>query len=249
MFFIFLFGASIGSFLNCLVYRLRHKKTILDRSFCPRCLHQLSWYDLFPLLSFLILRCRCRYCNQKISWQYPIVEMITGLLFLFSFLNLYSTFYFLDSTFCFMLIRDWFFIAVMIFVFIYDLKYMLIEDLVILPAIVVVFCLNLLSKISLSSILLGAVVGWSIFFFQYFLTKKKGMGEGDLRLGILMGVMFAWPKVLVAIFISYIIGGFISLFLILFKRKGFKSELPLGPFLAIGSLVAMFWGDKILEFY
>jgi leader peptidase (prepilin peptidase) / N-methyltransferase len=249
LFFIFLFGASIGSFLNCLIYRLYHKKSILPRSFCPKCFHQLSWYDLFPLVSFIILGRRCRYCQEKISWQYFFVELITGFLFLLSFLNLLSKFYILDSNFYLFLARDWFFMATMIFVFIYDLKYMLIEDIIILPAIVIIFILDILAGMSFYSILLGAVVGWGIFFFQYFLTKKKGIGEGDLRLGILMGLMFGWPKILVAVFSAYMIGGFVALIFLVFKRKGLKSELPLGPFLAFGSLVAMLLGDQFLSLY
>jgi len=126
---------------------------------------------------------------------------------------------------------------------------MLIEDVVVLPAIFVIFILNLISGLSFSSLLFGAFVGWGVFFFQYFLTKKRGIGEGDLRLGILMGIMFAWPKVIVAVFSSYIIGGFISLFLILNYKKGMKSEIPLGPFLAVGSLITLLFGEQILDFY
>lgn len=249
LFFIFLFGASIGSFLNCLIYRLYHKKSIFPRSFCPKCFHQLSWYDLFPLVSFIILGRRCRYCQEKISWQYFLVEVVAGSLFLFSFLNLLSRVYVLDSNFYLLLARDWFFVATMIFVFIYDLKYMLIEDVIILPAIAIVFILNISAGVSFYSILSGAIIGWGIFFFQYFLTKKKGIGEGDLRLGILMGLMFGWPKILVAVFCAYIIGGFIAFIFLILKRKGLKSELPLGPFLALGSLLTMFFGDQILSLY
>jgi leader peptidase (prepilin peptidase) / N-methyltransferase len=249
LFIIFLFGASIGSFLNCLIYRLHQRKSIWPRSFCPRCAHQLSWRDLFPIFSFFMLGRRCRYCGEKISWQYPLVEITAGCLFLFSFLNLFSQFSIINSQFYILLLRDWFFMGAMIFVFVYDLKYMLIEDVVVLPAIAVVFILNILSGFSLSSILLGMIFGWGIFFFQYFLTKKRGIGEGDLRLGILLGAMFGWPKVLVAIFIAYIIGGFVSLGLIILKKKGFKAEIPLGPFLVVGSLIALFFGDFILTFY
>lgn len=249
LFFIFLFGASIGSFLNCLIYRFHQKKSILHRSFCPKCFHQLSWRDLFPIFSFFVLGRRCRYCQDKISWQHPLIEIITGGLFLYSFLNLYSDFYLLNSSFYFLLVRNWFFLATMIFVFIYDLKYMLVEDLIVLPAILVIFIFNILIGQPLMTILGGAFVGWAIFFFQYILTRKKGIGEGDLRLGILIGMMFGWPEVLIAIFSAYIIGGFWAMILLAIKRKGFKSELPLGPFLAVGSLIAMFWGDKILSLY
>lgn len=247
--FSFIFGSSVGSFLNCLIYRLYQHKNILDRSFCPKCQHQLSWLDLIPVFSFLALRGRCHYCRQKISLQYPLVELATGLLFLLSFLNLYFKFYVLNSTFHFFLIRDWFFISAMVFVFIYDLKYMLIEDIIVIPAIVAVFFLNLLSGYQFSAVLIGGIMGWLFFWLQYYLTKKKGLGEGDLRLGILMGVMFGWPNVLIAIFISYIVGGFVSLVLIIVGKKKLFSEVPLGPFLAIGSVIAMFFGPGIIDFY
>jgi len=247
--FIFFLGASVGSFLNVLIYRFHQRKNIFGRSFCPHCQHQLYWFDLIPIFSFFILRGRCRHCRQKISWQYPLVEFITGILFSFSFLNLFSRFYLLDSTFYFLLFRDWIFISVMIFVFVYDLKYMLIEDAVVIPAMVAVFFLSLLAGQSLFTIIAGALMSWLFFWLQYYLTKKRGLGEGDLRLGILMGIMFGWPNVLVAIFISYIIGGFVSLVLIIVGKKKLFSEIPLGPFLALGSLITMFFGPMIIDFY
>lgn len=255
----FCLGAAVGSFLNVLIYRLSQHKNILGRSFCPYCQHQLSWYDLIPIFSFLFLGGRCGYCKNKISIQYPLVEIATGLLFLFVFLNLFSQFYIsaeggpvsnrLYSTFYILLLRDWLFIATMIFVFVYDLRYMLIEDIVILPAIAAVFLLGFLSGRNVFSLLAGGLISWLFFWLQYLLTKKKGVGEGDLRLGILMGVMFGWPRVLLAIFISYIIGGFISLILIIIGKKKLFSEVPLGPFLALGSLLTIFFGSKIIDFY
>lgn len=249
-FFIFLLGASVGSFLNVLIYRLpKREKVIFSRSICPNCSHRLSFFDLIPIFSFLFLGGRCRYCKAKISWQYPLVEFITGLLFLLTFLKLSQEFTVYSLQFSVFLFRDWLFISVMVFVFVYDLKYMLIEDAVVVPSIVAVFFLNLLAGQSLVSILIGGVVSWLFFFSQYVLTKKKGLGEGDLRLGILMGLMFGWPNVLIAIFVSYLIGGLISLILIISGKKKLFSKVPLGPFLAVGSVLTMFFGSKIIDFY
>ncbi len=257
--FIFFLGASVGSFLNVLIYRFHQRKNIFGRSFCPHCQHQLYWFDLIPIFSFFILRGRCRHCRQKISWQYPIVEMTAGLLFLFSFVRLSSQFSIFNFSaqggsasggqFSITLFRDWIFISVMIFVFVYDLKYMLIEDAVVIPAMVAVFFLSLLAGQSLFTIIVGALMSWLFFWLQYYLTKKRGLGEGDLRLGILMGIMFGWPNVLVVILISYIIGGSICLILIMIGKKKLFSEIPLGPFLALGSLITMFFGSRIVDLY
>jgi len=241
--FIFFFGASIGSFLNCIIYRLpERKKIFLDRSICPKCFHQLSFLDLIPIFSFLFLAGRCRYCRKKISWQYPLVELITGLLFLFSFVKL-------SSQFSIILLRDFIFISVMIFVFVYDLKYMLIEDVVVVPSIIIIFFLNFLILKSLAPIFLGGIISLSFFLVQYILTKKEGLGEGDLRLGFLIGIMFGWPKILLTIFTSYFIGAIIALILLIIKKKKLYSKIPLGPFLAIGSLITLFFGEKIINFY
>ena len=253
--FVFIFGASIGSFLNSIIYRLpRRKKIFFDRSICPICQHRLSFLDLIPIFSFLFSGGRCRYCRAKISWQYPIVELTTGFLFLFGYLNLSNQFLtvtpqFPISNFQFpiLLLRNWFFISVMVFVFIYDLKYMLIEDIVVIPAIIIIFFLNLLAGISLPSIFLGAIITLGFFLTQYILTKKRGIGEGDLRLGVLIGIMFAWPNVLISLFTSYFIGGIIALALLIIGRKKLTSKIPLGPFLAIGSLLTLFFGKEIIK--
>ena len=129
-FFIFLFGLTIGSFLNCVIYRLEKSESFLKgRSYCPNCKHILGWQDLIPVFSFLILKGKCRYCQQKISWQYPLVELFTGLIFLFVFYILHSTFYILIS--CFLIV-----------IFVYDLKYSLIPDKIIYPAIILSLIFN-----------------------------------------------------------------------------------------------------------
>lgn len=249
-FIIFLLGASVGSFLNVLIYRLpKREKIVFTRSICPICSHQLSFFDLIPVFSFFLLKGRCRYCRGKISFQYPLVEIITGLLFLFSFIQLSSQFSIFSLKFIILLLRDCFFIAVMIFIFIYDLKYMLIEDIVVIPAIVIIFLLNLLIGRPFSLIIFGGIIGLSFFLIQYFLTNKKGLGEGDLRVGLLIGVMFPFSKILITLFTSYLLGGIISLFLLISGKKKFFSRIPLGPFLALGSLLTLFFGEKIISFF
>ncbi len=158
--FIFLFGLIIGSFLNCLIWRLHKKESLLGRSYCPKCKKQIAWYDNIPVLSFIMLGGKCRQCGKAISWQYPIVELTTGVLFVAAFLhnfeirifNFESIFNYLifnnsieihNSKFIIQLLRDWFLIFVMVVVFIYDLRWYLILDIVTLPASIIILILNL----------------------------------------------------------------------------------------------------------
>lgn len=247
--FSFLFGLVIGSFLNCLIYRLFQKKTIFGRSFCPVCQHFLSFFDLVPVFSFLFLKGRCRYCQTKISWQYPLVEIVTGFLFLFSFIKLSSQFPVFSFQFLIILLRYWFIISVLIFIFVYDLKYMFIEEGVIVIAILIIFLLNLLIKIPFFSIVFGAFFGLGFFLIQYFLTFGQGIGEGDLLLGLLLGISFGWPKILITIFSAYIFGSLVSLFLLIKRKKKLTSKIPLGPFLAIGGLITLFFAEEIMNFW
>ncbi len=146
--FIFLLGLIIGSFINCLIYRMHEGKTIGGRSFCPKCKHQIAWYDNIPVLSWILLKAKCRHCKQKISWQYPVVEFIVGMLFVVSFyiniqysiLNIHSMF---NVQYSIQLFRDFLVISVMIVIFLYDLKYYLILDKVTLPSIIVFSAINL----------------------------------------------------------------------------------------------------------
>ena len=112
--FIFLFGLIIGSFLNCLIWRLHQEESLGGRSYCPNCRHKLFWYDNIPLLSFILLCGRCRYCQKKISWQYPLVELAVAILFVLSFSNLANKVFFISNyDFYFTLLRDWLLIIVM----------------------------------------------------------------------------------------------------------------------------------------
>ena len=256
--YIFIFGLIIGSFLNALLYRLYENETMMGRSYCPKCRKQIVWYDNIPVFSFIFLRGKCRHCHKKISWQYPVVELITGILFLLAFWNIFefriSNFditYFL-STFNFQLLtlaRDLFFISIMIIIFIYDLKWYMILDRVTLPAIAIVFGINLLLGLSWVNLLIGGLVGGGFFLIQFLISKGKWIGGGDIRLGLLMGIMFSWPMILLAIFLAYIIGSVISIFLVSFGKKKWGSQVPLGIFLTSASVITLFWGEKILSWY
>lgn len=238
---IFLFGLSVGSFLNCVIYRLALPK---GRSYCPHCKHALGWQDLIPVLSFIILKGKCRYCQQKISWQYPLVELFTGALFVLISYILGLGF---DLTFGFWILISCF----LIIIFVYDLKHFIIPDKVIYPAIAVTFLYNLIlnSKFSILNSLIAALGAAIFFLIIVLISQGKWMGLGDVKLAFLMGLFLSFPNVLVALFLAFLIGAIIGVGLILAKRKTLKSEVPFGPFLVIGTFIALFWGERITQWY
>jgi len=260
---IFIFGLLIGSFINCLIYRLHLKKTFVHgRSFCPHCQHQLAWYDNLPLISYLLLKAKCRHCKKTISRQYPIVELITGILFLIVFTHQFAQVDFNVLMFsCFhvlMLIRNWLFTAFLIIIFLYDLKYYLILDKVIIPAIVITLIFNIALNIQyqisniwnyLGGLFLAALIAGGFFLLQFIVSKGKWIGGGDIRLGVLMGLMLGWPNILTALILGYLIGSIIGVGLIIFGKKKLKSQVPLGTFLTVSTFVALLWGLQIIDWY
>jgi leader peptidase (prepilin peptidase) / N-methyltransferase len=250
--FIFIFGLIIGSFLNCLIWRLHKSESLMNRSYCPKCRKQISWYDNIPVISFLILRGGCRHCHKPISYQYPAVELITGLLFIVAYYINYRLLLPADLSnyqFIAQLLRDWFLISVMIVIFIYDLRWYLILDKVTLPACLIVFILNLILGINLWNLLISGIIGGSFFLIQFLISRGKWIGGGDIRLGLLMGLALGWPGVILAIIISYFLGSIIGIGLILSGKKQWSSEVPLGVFLTIGTVLALFWQTQILNWY
>lgn len=244
--FIFIFGLIIGSFLNCLIWRLRTEEWVTGRSYCPECKKEIKWYDNIPVLSFLLLRGKCRFCGKSISFQYPAVELVTALLFTLSFyLNFNGS-----EVNSIILLRDLFIISVMVVVFVYDLKWYLILDKVMFPSIFAVLILNILSGVSWPVILVSAIIGLGFFLLQFLVSGGAWIGGGDIRLGLFMGVALAnWKILLFAIFVSYMIGSVIGVGLIVLKRKEWGSKVPLGIFLATGTLIAVFWGEGIVNWY
>ena len=259
--YIFVLGLEVGSFLNCVIYRLGKNESFLKgRSYCPHCKHILSWKDLIPILSFLILKGKCRYCHQKISIQYPLVELATGFIFLsifnfqFSIFNQLPIFNFQNSlTIIYLLLTTCFLITI----FVYDLKYYIIPDKVIYPAILVAgswqlvarIFLNLTTNYQLLTTIFSAV-GTSTFFFLIFLISRgKWLGFGDVKLAFFMGLFLGFPNILVSLFFAYLIGAIIGIGLILIGKKTLKSEVPFGPFLVTGTFIALFFGNQIVNWY
>ena len=234
----FLFGLAVGSFLNCIIYRLEKKQSFLKgRSFCPHCKHTLAWQDLIPVVSFLILKGKCRYCHKKISWQYPLVELATGIIFLLIFYFQQPIFYFFITPF-------------LLIIFVYDLKHFIIPDKVIYPAIAISLIYNLLdwSRFGID-VFLAAFGAAGFFLVIVLLSKGKWMGVGDIKLAFLMGLILGSPNILVALFFAFLAGAIMGIGLIALSRKSLKSEVPFGPFLVGGTFLAMFCGQSIVEWY
>lgn len=235
----FVFGTIIGSFLNVVICRLSIGESIAEnRSYCPLCKKKLVWYELIPIISFIVQKGKCRACKKKISLQYPLVEIFTGLIFVLIFNAQYSIF---DT--CFLLLISCF----LIILFVYDLKYYLVSDKIVYPAIIIAFLYQL--QFSIFNYLSAAVIAGGFFLVIILISKGKWMGMGDVKIGILMGLILGLPKVFVALFLAFLIGALVSILLMALKKKTLKSEIPFGPFLTAATLLAVFWGDKLLNWY
>ncbi len=238
---IFIFGLIIGSFLNVVIFRLDQAKSFWQgRSFCPKCQKSINWYDNIPLLSFIILGGRCRTCHKKISWQYPLVELATAVIFAW----LHRRFG-LSLPFLIYAILSGFLLVI----FVYDLKHYLILDKVAIPAIIFAFLASLYLGISFGNLLIAALVGGGFFASQFFISQGKWVGGGDIRLGVLMGFILGLKFLLVALFLSYVIGAVFGLALIALKQKKMSSQVPFGPFLTLATFITIIYGQELLSWY
>src|SRR5680860_312346 len=239
------FGLIIGSFLNCFAWRLYKEESIMGRSYCPSCRHQLNWYDNIPLLSFVLLHGKCRHCKKKISWQYPIVEFITALLFALSFASNSSA-----NDIAFLLARDWLLISGLVLIFIYDLRWQLVPMLLVWPLTAIIIIFNLFLGIPWQEILMFGVLGVVFFLIQYIITKGRGLGEGDIWLGLLIGVSFpSFDLLALSLILAYFVGAIVSVGLLVSGKKELKSKVALGPFLAFGAIITLIYGHSIINWY
>ncbi|MFA5135074.1 MAG: prepilin peptidase [Patescibacteria group bacterium] len=242
VFLIVLLGFAVGSFLNAVIYRLHAGVSFMrGRSYCPRCKHDLAAKDLVPVVSFVLLRGKCRYCHKPISWQYPLVEFSTAVLFVL----LYAQFG-IGATFFVYLVYTCFLIVI----FVYDLRYYLILDKVSIPALALALMLSLtVLDISILSVVIGMLIGGGFFFLQHAVSRGKWIGGGDIRLGIVMGAMLGWEHLLVALFGAYIFGSIIGIGLVLFGNKRWRSQVPFGTFLTVATFLTFLCADPVVSMY
>ena len=238
---VFWLGAAAGSFLQVVIYRLRRQEAWwAGRSYCPHCRRRIRWYDLFPLVSFLILRGRCRFCRRRLARQYPLVELAAGGLFFLGALYLPW-----DLT----LVTYWAAVAFFTVLFVYDAAYYLVPDKVSLPAIAVIFLLNLMRGLSLGPLVLGAALGGAWFLAQFLVSRGRWVGGGDIRLGLLLGVLLGYPLLVLGLLLTYIGGSLIALFLLGLGRKKLDSRLPFATMLLPSALAVFLWGENIWRWY
>lgn len=236
-----LLGLAIGSFLNVCADRLPNKKSILGPpSHCEACGHRLALLDLIPLLSYLFLCGRCRYCRAPIPLRLPLVEVGTGLLFILLWYH-----YGLSVQLAQAVIFTCFFIII----FVIDLEHRLVLNRVVYPAIVAALIVALLAPDhDILQALLGGVTGMGLLLLLVLITPR-GMGMGDVKFSALIGLIVGFPLVLIALAISFVLGGAISGILLITRLKKRGDFVPFAPFLAIGGILTMLYGEQILRLY
>ncbi|MDP3038275.1 MAG: prepilin peptidase [Deltaproteobacteria bacterium] len=245
-FFVFALGCCLGSFLNVCIYRVPRGLSIVSpRSFCPVCQAPIRAYDNIPLLSYLLLRGKCRNCHGEIFWRYPLVEALTGGITL----ALFFKFGFSLSFFSLLV-----FAAALIVITFIDLDHRIIPDVISLPGIAIGFLLAILgTSITVKESLIGILVGGGSLFVVAFvyetLTKREGMGGGDVKLLANNGAWLGWKSVLFSLFFASLLGTFIGGATMLIRKEGRHYAIPFGPFLALSALVYIFFGPQLINWY
>lgn len=251
--FVFVLGLCVGSFLNVLIYRLPRNLPLTGRSFCPKCRKKISWYDNIPLLSFLLLKGRCRACHSPISFQYPLVELATGTLFVIAFLffpwqNYELRFMIYDLGGWLLLVYGFWLVSALVAIFVIDLKHQIIPDQLIYPTAVFSVLFEFINRYSsVINHLLSAFGAGFFFLLLHLFTRGRGMGFGDVKLSVLMGLILGFPKAILAFYIAFLTGAFWGVILILAGKKKFGQQVPFGPFLVGSAVIALFWGEVILR--
>ncbi|MGB4965697.1 MAG: prepilin peptidase [Microgenomates group bacterium] len=245
-------GLCIGSFLNVLIDRLSNEEGIGGRSHCDHCKKQLRARDLVPVLSYILNQGECRYCKKHISFYYPIVEILTSVIFVtiyFALFPLGITFLTGQSIWLFLYLTI---ASSLIVIFFADLKYHIIPDEATIALLVTSILLRAYSADSLPALLpnLTAAVALTLtLFFFFFVTKGRGMGFGDVKLAFPMGFLLGLEGGFLALYVAFVMGGFVGLVLLLLRRKGLKSKLPFGPFLVLGTVAILVAGKPIAAFF
>lgn len=250
---IFILGLIVGSFLNVCIYRLpRNFSIVRPSSACPVCKNPIKPWDNIPIISFILLRGKCRHCGEKISIRYPLIELLNGIFYL-------SVFYFFGLGWH--LLPLFAFVSAMIVITFIDLEFQIIPDVITLPGIVIgiIFASFLLpdpflkinptdTLVGFTNSLIGLLLGGGLFYIIA-IVSRGGMGGGDIKMMAMVGAFMGWKAVLMVTFIGSLLGSIVGIFLMLLKGKDRKTKVPFGPFLAIGSIITLFFGGTILKWY
>lgn len=237
----FLYGIIFGSFFNVVGLRMPKKESIIaPPSHCTTCHYKLGVLDLIPVFSYVFLRGRCRNCQTKISAIYPVMELITGLLFALS--------YWLIG-FQLELVVALLFISLLIIITVSDIQYMLIPNKILLPFGLVLFILRFFSPLSpWWDSLAGAVIGFGILLLIG-IVSKGGMGGGDIKLFFVIGLVLGTLHTLLTLFLAALIGSIVGIIILRIKGKGRKTPIPFGPSIAVGAIIAYFFGTELVDLY
>lgn len=238
-------GLAIGSFLNVCIYRIPLQQSLMfPPSRCPKCRRQLSWFDNIPVISWLVLRGKCRNCGTGISVQYPIVELVTGLLFV---------------TIVWMtpagpqLAARLILVSILVVLFGIDLEHQILPNAITLPGIAVGLIFSLVAPPGWRSAALGTLLGggvlYAIAMAYYAVRREEGLGMGDVKMLAMIGAFLGWQAVLVTIVLSSFAGAVVGIGLMAFQRGTMKLALPFGTFLALGTLAAMLVGQPLVTWY
>jgi len=255
---LFLLGSIFGSFINVVVVRtLAGKSWVKGRSRCDSCKHQLSWFDNIPLLSYLLLGGKCRYCQKKIDPSHLLLEILTGCLFVWWWWM--GSVFFRLSQHPLVVVQPLFWLSIgmiLLVIVATDIKKMIIPDgaLILLTGLTLVYRITLVTMgimqvadwwLSLASSLVAGL----IFFGLWLFTKGKGMGFGDVKLVVPLGLLLGWPRILVAFQLSFILGAVVGVALVLWGKQKYKKPMPFGPFLILATLISLVWGHSITAWY
>jgi leader peptidase (prepilin peptidase) / N-methyltransferase len=239
-------GLIVGSFLNVCIYRIpKGESIVFPSSKCTRCGNSLKWYHNIPVASYLVLKGRCAFCGEPISFVYPLVEICMGLLSLALFAK-----YGLSWNFLFLFV----FLAALVVVTFIDLQLQIIPDVISLPGIAVGFASSFLRPgLSVWDSLIGIVAGGgvllTVFLVYYALTKREGMGIGDVKLLAMIGAFLGWRSLLFVILSSSLLGAVAGVAVMMIKRQNIKLAIPFGPFLSVGAAMYLFFGKEIITWY
>jgi len=243
---IIVFGFAWGSFLNVLIYRIpRDMSIIKPASSCPSCRKKIKVYDNIPIISYLILGGKCRYCKAKIPLTYPLVEFLTPLSFILLYTHYSLSFFFFASCL---------FASAMIVLGFIDFFHMILPDVITLPGLLLSIVYSFFREdLNLTQALIGAVTGAGflllVYGTYYLVRKKEGLGMGDVTMMLLIGAYLGWKQAFFTLILASFVGALVGVFVILFRKKDFQFSLPFGTFLAPAAFFSLLWGEKILRAY
>ena len=237
----FIFGAVFGSFYNVVGLRGPKQETFVnDRSYCPNCKKTLTWYELIPILSFLIQGGRCRKCKEKISIIYPSIELATGLLFAFSFWKI---------GFDWELVTALLFLSMLMIILVSDLKYMIIQNKVLLFFLPFLIIMRVVVPLDPWWSPIAGAIGAFVLIALIIIVSRGGMGAGDMKLFFVLGIVLGFKKVLLAFFLSALIGAVVGLVLMALRLVKRRQAIPFGPYIVIASIITYFYGDGMIDWY